>query len=329
MPVSATAWIDELKSADGVARLFSERGAQIVVLVLLLALGIDSALILTRLLGAGSSTAAVVVPPVAPPNRNVNPTLQLANIVDAHLFGASAAPQNSADAPQTTAQLILAGVIADKDPTVGQAIIGENAASAKLYEVGASLPGGAKLHEVYGDRVIIERNGGLESLMLPRTAGGSGAIIAAPTPQRAPVRDNSTLLAGLVRVQPSFSQGKLSGYHIFPGGKNGNAAFTQLGLRAGDLITAVNGSNLDDPARALEVLQTLSSSSSATVTVLRNGQPQEVSLNLATLPTSDSGGGDVAPAEPPQGVPRGRFPPPTGTPPSANGADGQNDGVER
>jgi hypothetical protein len=98
-------------------------------------------------------------------------------------------------------------------------------------------------------------------------------------------RDNSTVLAGLVRVQPVFSQGKLTGYHIFPGGSRGNSTFTQLGLRPGDLITAINGTPLDDAARAMEVLQTLSSSASANITVTRNGASQDMNLNLANLST--------------------------------------------
>ena len=51
--VSAAAWIDELKSGQALARLFAERGAQLVAIVLLLLLGLDAALILTRALGQG------------------------------------------------------------------------------------------------------------------------------------------------------------------------------------------------------------------------------------------------------------------------------------
>jgi len=70
-------------------------------------------------------------------------------------------------------------------------------------------------------------------------------------------------------VQPVFNQGKLAGYRIFPGGAHGTEAFSQLGLKPGDLILAINGTSLDDPTQALAVLQTLSSSGSASVTVSR------------------------------------------------------------
>jgi general secretion pathway protein C len=328
---SATIWIDDLKS-QGLTRLFVDRGAQLIVLVLLLLLGLDSALILTRALGHGPDLPAPAVgsAPVLP-RVSVNPTLQLATIVNAHLFGASTVVGSASDAPATTMPLILAGVIADPDPAKGVAIIGENAAAGKLYSVGASIPGGVHLHGVYSDRVLLERNGGLETLMLPRTPmGGKGAAApgiasAAAHPAGPANKDSATLLAGLVRVQPVFNQGKLQGYRIFPGANHGATAFTQLGLRAGDLIEAVNGTPLDDAARAMEVLQTLSSSATATVTVTRNGAPQEVNLNLANL-NLDADSGDNAAAgqaggaqvtvpsadqgaSPPAGAPyRGRLP---------------------
>jgi general secretion pathway protein C len=317
---SATIWIDDLKSVQGLTRLFADRGAQLIVWVLLLALGLDSALILTRALGHGPDLPAPAVgsKPVLP-RVSVNPTLQLATIVNAHLFGTGAVAGGS-DAPNTTMPLILAGVIADPDPAKGVAIIGENAAAGKLYAVGAAMPGGVHLHAVYADRVLLERNGGLETLMLPRTPlgskGAAGPTIASATPRAgAANRDSATLLAGLVRVQPVFNQGKLQGYRIFPGANHGASAFTQLGLKAGDLIEAVNGTALDDAARAMEVLQTLSSSATATVTVSRNGASQEVNLNIANLNLdADSGdGAAAAPGQPPAPgaeQPRGRIPPP-------------------
>jgi general secretion pathway protein C len=296
---SAITWIDELRSVQGLTRLFADRGAQVVVLVLVLALGVDAAWIVTRALSHGPT----LPPPAAPAalaRPSVNPTLQLATIVNAHLFGASATATGS-DAPTTSMPLILAGVIADRDPGKGVAIIGENAAAGKLYSVGAAIPGGAHLHAVYSDRVLLERNGGLETLMLPRaTSGARGAALgaAAPAPRAAASRDNSSVLAGLVRIQPVFNQGKLSGYRIFPGGAHGTSAFNQLGLKPGDMIEAVNGTALDDAARAMEVLQTLSSSATATVTVSRNGQTQEVNLNLANL-NIEADSGDNAAAAPP------------------------------
>jgi general secretion pathway protein C len=324
---SAAIWIDELKSVQGLTRLFAGRGAQLAVLVLLLALGVDAALILSRALSHGPDLPPA--PALAPsmPRVSVNPAVQLAIIVNAHLFG-SAVVAGGSDAPNTSMPLTLAGVIADPDPAKGVAIIGENAAAGKLYSVGGAIPGGAHLHAVYPDRVLLERNGGLETLMLPRTAVG-GRLPYSPSvsvvPHNGATREPASLLAGLVRIQPVFNQGKLQGYRIYPGGSHGSSAFNQLGLRPADLIEAVNGTALDDATRAMEVLQTLSSSATATVTVSRNGQSQEINLNLANLNLDDAGDNGAAGAEPPPvnapAFHRGNRPGPdpvTGNPPSGD-----------
>ncbi len=273
-------------SARTLARLASERGAQLVVLVLIIALGLDSALILTRALGGGAT-----VPPAAAPTNslpfgagNHNPQLLLAQVVEAHLFGSAPLPAGGGNAPPTTLPLILTGVIADPGhPSRGQAIIGSSAADAKLYSVGAAISGGAHLHAVYADRVLLERNGALETLTLPHTPLPGTAYVAPQAGTGALTAANASLLAGALRSQPVFSQGKLLGYRIFPGGQHGQQIFSQLGLRPGDLVTAINGTSLDDPTRALQVLQTLSSSGSASVTVTRDGTPFEVNLNLANV----------------------------------------------
>lgn len=309
---SATAWMGEMKSVDGVTRLLSERGPRAIAIVLVVALALDCALILTRVLGQDTSVppadpSAVSAAPQRPP---MNPAVQVASIVNGHIFGtAPVATASDGNAPQTSMPLVLAGVIAQKDPNTGQAIIGPSANVGKLYGVGDAIPGGARLHAVYGDRVLLERNGALEALMLPRTAMAGMTPQAPMAPQGNAARNNA-LLSGLVSMQPAFgAQGKLNGYRIFPGnGPRGPTAFAQLGLKPGDLVTAVNGTPLDDASHAMEIMQTLSSAATATVTVSRNGTAQEVNLNLANISSLESEEGSETPAAPPPvAPPRRRF----------------------
>ena len=75
--------------------------------------------------------------------------------------------------------------------------------------------------------------------------------------------------------------GKMKGYRVFPG--RNRQQFIALGLRPGDLVTAVNGVALDDPARGMEIFQTIGDASQISVTVERAGQRQDLSLNLADL----------------------------------------------
>jgi general secretion pathway protein C len=86
-----------------------------------------------------------------------------------------------------------------------------------------------------------------------------------------------------MRTVPSYDNtaGKLRGFRAYPG--RNRAIFNKLGLKPGDLVTAINGTMLDDPQRSQEVFNTIQTSNSVTVTVERGGQKQDISLNIAQV----------------------------------------------
>jgi general secretion pathway protein C len=103
---------------------------------------------------------------------------------------------------------------------------------------------------------------------------------------------NPAAFSEIVRPQPVFANGVQRGYRVYPG--RNRQQFAKLGLRPGDLVTSINGTPLDDPARGIEIFKTMGASDRVTVTVERNGQPQELTLNMAQLsvpesPPSDGG----------------------------------------
>jgi general secretion pathway protein C len=265
------------------------RAPQVVTVILALALAAQLALIVVNLSSRSRQTAPppAVAAPVAPP-------VDIAALVNAHLFGNAAvqASGDAANAPPSSMPLVLAGVLATDDPQQGMAIIGESATAAKVVSVGKQVPGGAQLHSVYADRVIIDRGGALESVFLPRRTSGSmpppppPAAMGNPNDQaidrmRRLVADDPGLISQVMRPQAVFAGGKMRGFRVYPGANR--QAFARMGLRAGDLVTAVNGTPLDDKDRAEEIFGTLSTSSEARVSITRNGRPQELVLNIAQL----------------------------------------------
>jgi general secretion pathway protein C len=290
--MTATTWRESMTSANNLRATLLTRAPQIVTLVLAVLLAAQAALILVGLAGKKpiAPAANVSLPAMS------TPALDVASIVNAHLFGTAATPAatgDAANAPSTTMALVLAGVLAADDPQEGYAIIGENAASAKVVSVGEEVPGGAKLHSVYKDRAVIERAGVLESVYLPQGTGVGGQ--RAPIPAAAPVPTQNELLDRMrklvteqpgalqqvMRPQPVFKAGKLQGFRVYPG--QNRQAFSRLGLRPGDMVTAINGTPLDDPARGEEIFNTLGSATDARVTVTRNGKSQDLALNLTQL----------------------------------------------
>jgi general secretion pathway protein C len=223
---------------------------------------------------------------------------------------------DAANAPPSSMPLVLAGLLATADPKEGMAIIGDSAANAKVVAVGQQVPGGAQLHSVYNDRAIIDRNGALESVYLPRNATGVGVASQPPPPvaavngneamvdrMRKLVSDDPGVIGQVLRPQPVFAGGKMRGFRVYPGANR--QAFARLGLRAGDLVTAINGTPLDDKDRAQEIFGTLNSSTDARVTVTRNGRQQELVLNVAQISAEADqlGSGDAAPVQNDQASP--------------------------
>ncbi len=104
-----------------------------------------------------------------------------------------------------------------------------------------------------------------------------------------------------MRNQPVLMQGKLRGFRVYPG--RNRDAFNRLGLRSGDLVIAINGTPLDDPARGDEIFRTISSASEAHVTVMRNGQQQDLSLNMSQVAQEAEEAVNNEPAAVPPGTP--------------------------
>ena len=75
-----------------------------------------------------------IVGPVGPAAgaNAASSTLHVSEITAAHLFGETHSTVDDANAPQTSVQLVLAGVLAVPDPKRGLAILGPNAGTAKL-----------------------------------------------------------------------------------------------------------------------------------------------------------------------------------------------------
>jgi general secretion pathway protein C len=255
---------------------------------------------LVQLLWTALSTAPAAIAPVdGGPAAPSGPPIDVPAIVNAHLFGIAPVPGASeldpSAAPATQMSLVLVGTIAQTDPAKGFAIIGESAPSAKLYAVGKTVTGGTKLHSVYADRVILDRGGKLEALLLPKKFEGGGGrppapLAGMPTRNAEPMlgdqlrqlaTQSPATITEIIRPQPVFANGQQRGYRVYPG--RNRQQFARLGLMPGDLVTAINGTPLDDPARGMEILQSINSASEVTVTLERNGQSAQVSINNAQV----------------------------------------------
>ncbi len=264
--------------------------------------------------------------------RAQHAALDIQSVVSAHLFGVATADpstEDPANAPQSTANLVLAGTIATRDPKRGVAIISDGG-PAKVYSVGDNV-GGATLHSVYLDHVTLDRGGALETLLLPRLLGpgmhaspvvrrlsGDPRTVAAVDNIRRLVQQDPGILDQVMRTVPSYDNnaGKLRGFRAYPG--RNRLIFNKLGLKPGDLVTAINGTALDDPQRSQEVFNTIQTSDHVTVTVERAGQKQEITLNIAQVAAQATKDLESEPSPGVGPLPNGAPPPSSSVPAGSN-----------
>lgn len=248
---------------------------------------------------------AAGVPVSVPPGRaaspeSATPVADVAAIAAASLFGEA----DAADEPVVAARnleeleetnlrnLKLRGTIASDRPAYSIAIISDGGNEEKVYAVGDPVASGASLHAVYRDRVVLNENGELTNLSLPREfeEGTVRASIRRQTPVRQTqnnasiqtvVAQNVSRLADVIRPTPYFVNGEQQGYRVYPG--RNRAQFAALGLRPGDLIKSIDGQSLTDPTQAMEIFQSLGTANQVSVTVERNGTPETLVLSTDQL----------------------------------------------
>lgn len=228
-------------------------------------------------------------------------------IAAAHIFG-----EASDDAPVTRQPVIeqtdnlqdtrltnlsLRGTITAVPPEESVAIIADGRDEEKVYAIGDSVTSGASLHAVYPDRVVLNENGVLRKLDLPREFQAGTAPAArrdftttsrtADSSQsiQAVVAQNVSRLADVIRPTPYFVNGQQQGYRVYPG--RNRAQFAALGLRPGDLIKDIDGQSLSDPAQAMQIFESLGNADQVSVTVERNGQPEVIVLSTSQLELGD------------------------------------------
>lgn len=239
----------------------------------------------------------VIVPPPAP---STSSSFSLQPLLAAHLFGQVSQELTGGrldNLPISSLNLILTGVIASGSG--GYALISVNGQSQEPFAIGQTITAGAVLQAVYPDRVVIRRNGVLESLMLegtekPQAEPGTPPATAdlPPTSPAGVVQETGAnhytverdMLAAQMRtpdflrqavIEPSAGGG-FAVRRIQPG-----SLYAELGLRAGDVIKTVNGQPINTADDAIRLYQQMPNISAVQMEITRGGKPEYLYYQFA------------------------------------------------
>jgi len=180
----------------------------------------------------------------------------------------------------------------------------------ELYQLGDRVADAGELIAIKKAEIVINHNGQLITLKIDEEPLTSAVLTPAPAPYRASRRhragkrlagfsryirqigpndfevdrkavesnlQNLRPLLSQIRASPNLENGKTDGYQLSevqPG-----SLFAEMGLRDGDIVSAVNGQELNDPTQVISMLSSLREQNSVSVTVQRFGQP--VQYNFA------------------------------------------------
>lgn len=202
-------------------------------------------------------------------------------------------------APKVKLKAKLHGIVAYKSRG-SFALISNNNGRQKVFGNGDTLQEGVTISDILPTKVLVDNNGTVEELLLPkkkesskaRTAQRSGTTSLANLPKytanlptgnsaqaagkpdlnqfRQEILANPAKLTDIVRASPAIINGQFIGFRI-RSGKN-RKLFRQLNFRANDIITEVNGIVLDDANKGIQILAQLESASDLAIKVKRGNQ---------------------------------------------------------
>jgi general secretion pathway protein C len=277
-------------------------------LLLVVVIAWQLARIIWMLVPGPAAGDAIQAPPnqIAPQSAATAPA-NAQDIANAHIFGIANSETEQTAQPAVAetdnlrdtrlSNLSLKGTIASTPAENAVAIIADGANEEKVYTIGQPVTAGATLHAVYEDRVVLNENGVLTNLKLPKDFPEGTATVTRrnrTTINRAStnsqsiqsvVARNVSRLADVIRPTPYFVNGQQQGYRVYPG--RNRQQFASLGLRPGDLIKDIDGQALSDPSQAMKIFQSMDSADQVSVTVERNGQAQVLVLSTSQLDLGD------------------------------------------
>lgn len=191
---------------------------------------------------------------------------------------------------QTAQLLYLLGTSPGRHAHEGTALIGTSVDNPQTYSAGALLANGAQIAEIHRDHVVLKRGDQSARLPLYQRAQASAArpllndllTVGGEVTEPAEPAVRSQVLTDYLRPSPVYQGDVLTGYQVYPGRQTG--VFAQLGLHAGDVITAINDVPLIDPAQSIAMLEQLLDGVAVMATAVRkNGAAGQDTRERITL----------------------------------------------
>ena len=208
-----------------------------------------------------------------------------------YLFGRAEGSQqeqilsDNQNVKKTRLKLKLLGVLIAPEYSI--AII-ENNSKSFSYSLDETIQNGVVLKEVYPDYVVLSHNGLLEKLQMVKDDEIFVQNVDSPELNQRQktilenVKENALKnpisIMRYVRFEMVQKSGKVHAVKVWP--QKEKEIFTSLGFQAGDELKVVNGHSVAELMKSPTIWQELLKQSSLDLTVNRNGQIQNILVQL-------------------------------------------------
>lgn len=215
-------------------------------------------------------------------------------------------PSYSGPPVKSSMNATLVGTMVFSDPgdSFAKVAKGSGNSDAESYYIGDDLLGEAQVTKIERNRVFFKRNGRIEYLeieaptgrVMPSYSSSRGSVPYRKPQRKTPARpsfsdddvrkvgDNKFILNRKMvdkllsnynsvltqaRAVPNFQNGKANGFKIFSIKRN--SIYSAIGIKNGDVLTRVNGSEINNLEKVLSLFNQLRNESNITIDLVRGG----------------------------------------------------------
>ncbi len=189
----------------------------------------------------------------------------------------------------TSLKLKLLGTVTGDNDKAFAVIQGSQQKQQQLYRIGDTIQN-ATLKMILREKIILHVNGKDEILEIDKAQAkktrrlssksartGSHNIKVKRSRVESATKDINKLMQQ-ARVRPHFTNGKADGLSLT--GIKPNSIFRDMGLRSGDIITSVNGDNIESVEDVLKFYKSLQSAESVNLKLKRRGRMKTIDYNI-------------------------------------------------
>ena len=230
--------------------------------------------------------------------------LQALNIFGDRAAEATSMSQAAMDAPETTLNVRLVGLVASDRPELSAAII-EQGGTQQTYIIGERIANSrASVEQIFPDRVLLDNAGRREILYIEGLDAAEAQLRMRPTNPVTPsgssdstqrihvevpnnpdvaqavagVRDDPSTILEIINISPLREGQRWIGYRLLP--RESTELFAALGFQAGDVAVAINGFDLTDAGQALAAVNELEDATRAIIQVRRNNELVDLEIQI-------------------------------------------------